>query len=77
MIEVDTLEKIQARNGVLLEEMREEAERFVKLLDLWKLSGNEEFRAELEAQVITLRIHAQALEKSLEDESEAMPEDED
>jgi hypothetical protein len=74
---VDTLEKIQTRNGVLLQEMREEAERFIQLYTLWQVSGNEDLRAELEAQVITLRIHAQALEKSLEDESEAMPEDEE
>ncbi len=69
MFSPDSLEKIQARNGVLLEEMREEAERFIELLSAWKASGDEDLKAELESQVITLRIHAQALEKSLEDET--------
>lgn len=77
MIEVDTLEKIQARNRVLLEEMRREAQRFIELLNAWTASGDEDLKAELEAQVTTLRIHAQALEKSLEAELEAMPEDEE
>jgi hypothetical protein len=77
MIEVDKLEKIQARNRVLLEEMCQEAERFIELLTAWSASGDEDLKAELEAQVTTLRIHAQVLEKSLEAESDAMPEDEE
>lgn len=73
---LDGLERIQARNRLLLEEMRQEAQRFIKLLEAWTASGDEDTRAELEAQVTTLRIHAQALEKSFEAELEAMPEDE-
>jgi hypothetical protein len=34
MIQVDTLEKIQARNRVLLEEMGQEAQRFIELLTI-------------------------------------------
>ncbi|MBO1437522.1 hypothetical protein [Meiothermus sp. CFH 77666] len=45
----------------------------MKLLEEWKALGNEDLRAEPEAQVTTLRIHAQVLEKSLEAELEATP----
>lgn len=76
MIDVDSLEKIQARNRVLLDEMGAEATRYLQLLANWEANpGDEDLRAELETQVITLRIHAEALEKSLEDELEHMPED--
>lgn len=67
---MEALEKIQARNRVLLEEMRHEAERFIELLEGWKALGNEDLRAELVAQVTTLRINAQVLEKSHQAESE-------
>ena len=78
MIDVDSLEKIQARNRVLLDEMGAEAQRYLRLVNDWNANpADEDLRAELETQVITLRIHAEALEKSLEDELEAMPEDDD
>jgi hypothetical protein len=77
MVEVDNLDKIQARNRVLLEEMGEEARRYLQLLTHWEANPtDEDLRAELETQIITLRIHAEVLERSLEDELEAMPEDE-
>jgi hypothetical protein len=57
--------------------MRQEAQRFIELLAAWTASGDQDLKAELEAQVTTLRIHAQALERSLEAELEAMPEDEE
>jgi hypothetical protein len=76
MISLDSLEILQARNRILFDEMGQEAQRFLSLLAAWKTSSDEDLRAELEAQVITLRIHAQALEKSLEEETELLPEDE-
>ncbi|GIW29257.1 MAG: hypothetical protein KatS3mg070_2620 [Meiothermus sp.] len=46
---IDGLERIQARNRLLLEEMRQEAQRFIGLLEAWTASGDEDLKAELEA----------------------------
>jgi hypothetical protein len=39
---IDTLEQIQARNRLLLEEMRQEAQRFIELLEAWAASDDED-----------------------------------
>ncbi len=49
----DGLETIQARNRLLLEEMRQEAQRFMELLEAWTASDYEDLKAELEAQVFS------------------------
>jgi hypothetical protein len=73
---IGSLVQIQAHNRLLREEMRQEAQRFIELLEAWAASDDEDLKAELVAQVTTLRIHAQTLEKGFEAELEAMPEDE-
>jgi len=50
---IDSLEQIQARNRLLLEEMRQEAQRFIELLEAWAASDDEDLKAELEAQVFS------------------------
>lgn len=44
---LDGLERIQACNR--LEEMRQEALRFLGLLEAWTVSGDEDLKAELKA----------------------------
>ena len=46
---IDSLEQIQARSRLLLEEVRQEAQPFVELLEAWVASDDEDLKAELEA----------------------------
>ncbi|WP_337868629.1 hypothetical protein [Meiothermus sp.] len=45
---LDGLERIQARNRLLLEEVRQEAQRFAGLLEARTASGGEDLKDELE-----------------------------
>lgn len=70
-----SLEQLQALNRLMFEELGEHAEEYLKTLAAWKAAPNEDLRAKLEAQAIGLRIHIEAMEPGLEQETDLLPED--